>query len=216
MRYTLVICVSVCKLRMSFNKGVDDDKSVTSGMKTGKSMELRTVESVDHRRMQGWWYMNGYIHSDLTFESQQPDSAKYFWHVDTKPPNLSFSITYQEEIIATESKHKDREKEVRDVFLKAKSTNDTNTKYSVKTKSGTDKEFTFEYWILYLNQRDENDVYKEVVIGEPKRKLLWILSRQTCMEEDRMTDLLDMTMKNFGYSQKRISRKLVIPNNCIH
>lgn len=51
-----------------------------------------------------------------------------------------------------------------------------------------------DYWILKL---DEN--YQTVLVGEPKRKYLWVLSREQKLDETKLSQYLDYA-KSVGYN----------------
>ncbi len=65
--------------------------------------------------------------------------------------------------------------------------------------------FSGDYWILYLDKD-----YKFVLIGEPSYKYLWILSRETKMDEITYRMLMQKAIDN-GYDLKSIIR---VEQNC--
>lgn len=62
--------------------------------------------------------------------------------------------------------------------------------------------FRGDYWIIQL---DEN--YQYAVVGHPKRKYLWILSRTPNMDEQTYTDILERLEKQ-GYDTEKLIRTL--------
>lgn len=59
-----------------------------------------------------------------------------------------------------------------------------------------------DYWIL-----DVADDYSFAVVGEPKRRFLWILSRTPALDERTLATILDR-LPSFGYDPSRLRRTL--------
>jgi apolipoprotein D and lipocalin family protein len=57
-----------------------------------------------------------------------------------------------------------------------------------------------DYWVL-----DLADDYSFALVGEPKRKYLWVLSRTPTLSEERYRALLDAA-KSMGYDTDRVVR----------
>jgi apolipoprotein D and lipocalin family protein len=60
--------------------------------------------------------------------------------------------------------------------------------------------FYAKYWILYLDS-----AYQYVLVGEPSRKYLWILARNTTIDEADYQMLVEIA-KNSGFDTSRIIR----------
>ena len=65
--------------------------------------------------------------------------------------------------------------------------------------------FSGDYWIMFLDQD-----YRYVLVGDPSRKYLWILSRENNMNEETYRMLLQKAVNN-GYDVKSIIR---VEHNC--
>lgn len=63
--------------------------------------------------------------------------------------------------------------------------------------------FAGDYWII-----DIADDYSYVVVGNPKRKYLWILSRNKTMEEDIYEGLLRRLVKIHNYDTSKLIKTL--------
>ncbi|KAF5189758.1 Temperature-induced lipocalin-1 [Thalictrum thalictroides] len=57
-----------------------------------------------------------------------------------------------------------------------------------------------DYWVLFID-----DDYQYVLIGEPRRKFLWILCRQTKIDEDVYNQLLQKATEE-GYDVKKLHK----------
>lgn len=57
-----------------------------------------------------------------------------------------------------------------------------------------------DYWILRLDPE-----YKHVLVGEPKRRYLWVLSREPQMDEATLESYLE-TARQMGFDTKRLLR----------
>ncbi|KAG8045093.1 hypothetical protein GUJ93_ZPchr0008g12390 [Zizania palustris] len=57
-----------------------------------------------------------------------------------------------------------------------------------------------DYWVLYVD-----DDYQYALVGEPRRKNLWILCRQTQMEEEVYNQLVDKAREE-GYDVEKLHR----------
>ncbi len=80
----------------------------------------------------------------------------------------------------------------------------TNAKLTVQFNNWFSKVFPWltrgDYWIMDLDPD-----YQWVIVGHPKRKYLWILSRDPKMENATYDDLLKRAQKQ-GYDISKISR----------
>jgi len=65
--------------------------------------------------------------------------------------------------------------------------------------------FSGDYWILSIDPS-----YRFVLVGEPSRKYLWILSRTKTMENSDYKHLLDIATQN-GFD---ISKLMLVEQNC--
>ena len=61
--------------------------------------------------------------------------------------------------------------------------------------------FSGKYWIIELGEN-----YEYAVIGEPKRKYLWILSRTKTLSEERYTSLLNKLENIHHYDTSKLIR----------
>lgn len=61
--------------------------------------------------------------------------------------------------------------------------------------------FSGNYWIINLDEKN----YQYVLIGEPSRKYLWILSRTKTLEESIFNDLVTTAKKN-GFDVNKLER----------
>ena len=66
--------------------------------------------------------------------------------------------------------------------------------------------FSGDYWILALDPS-----YRFVLVGDPSRKYLWILSRTKKMEDQDYNHLLEIAKEN-GFD---VSRLMLVEQNCL-
>lgn len=60
--------------------------------------------------------------------------------------------------------------------------------------------FSGDYWILYLSKG-----YRDVIVGTPNRKYLWILSRSKSISSSKYERLVNIA-KHQGYNVSRLSK----------
>ena len=76
-----------------------------------------------------------------------------------------------------------------------------NPPYNSKLKVQFFWPFSGDYWILYISRH-----YRQVIVGSPNRKYLWILSRARHMRQSLYKKLVNIALhKGYDVSQLRIT-----------
>jgi apolipoprotein D and lipocalin family protein len=141
----------------------------------------RTVESVDLKRYTGTWYEIARYPNRFQKKCAAAVSATYTLRADGKIDVLNQCIEADGELRTAKGKAKVVDPE-------------TNAKLKVTFFWP----FSGDYWILELDQD-----YTYAVVGEPKRKYLWILSRSPEMDRELYAEILERIQAQ-GYDTTRL------------
>jgi len=152
---------------------------VAFGCSAGESKTtLTTVPSVDLKRYAGTWY----------------ELASYPQYFERGCSNVKATYTSKEGYI-----------EVYNQSIKKNKPNTIKGKAFVVGKSGNARlkvqffwPFRANYWII-----DLADDYSWAIVSDPKRKTLWILSRNATMD-DNLYDSLVVKLVDRGFDKKKI------------
>ena len=142
---------------------------------------LRTVDSVDLSRYSGTWYEIARYPNRFQRDCQSDTTAEYTLRKDGKVQ------------IVNSCRQKDgKTKTARGTAKVADKT--TNTKLRVTFFWP----FYGDYWVIGLSPD-----YRYAIVGEPKRKYLWVLSRTPEMDGSTYAEVLDQ-IRAAGYDPSKL------------
>jgi apolipoprotein D and lipocalin family protein len=154
----------------------------------GQQKSLNTLDHVDLNKYTGVWYEIAKIPNSFQSNCVRGTTAKYFLQEDgeIKVINSCYEADGELNIANGVARVVDSK---------------TNSKLEVSFVSlfGWNL-FWGDYWIIGL---DEN--YEWAIVGHPKRKYGWILSRTLTLSEDTM-DLINDLLRNQGYDPSRFEK----------
>ena len=154
----------------------------------GQQKKLNTIDHVDINKYAGLWYEIAKIPNSFQSNCVRGTTAKYFLQEDgeIKVINSCYEADGELNIANGVARVVD---------------NKTNSKLEVSFVSlfGWNL-FWGDYWIIGL---DEN--YEWAIVGHPKRKYGWILSRTLTLSEDTM-GLINDFLRNEGYDPTKFEK----------
>lgn len=139
---------------------------------------LPTVEKVELERYVGTWY----------------EIARYEHFFEEGCSNVNATYSIRDDGKIKVENRCTKEGKIDEAIGKAYATDESNSKLKVSFFGP----FYGDYWILML---DED--YKYVVIGEPSREYLWILSRTKKLEQTTLDAILKK-LPELGYSTDKL------------
>lgn len=162
-----------------------------SSLLFAREVELKTVKQVDLNRYLGRWFQLAYYPN--TFQPKNCPLTVAEYSLNPKGDIVVQNICY------ADTEMKSIQKQIRGkAFVMDKS----NTKLKVQFFWP----FKGDYWIIDLDEKD----YSYAVVGEPKRKFLWILSRNYEMDQKTYEGILKrLQAKGYDPSKLKITGKLV-------
>jgi apolipoprotein D and lipocalin family protein len=149
----------------------------------GATSPLRAVDCVDLRRYAGKWYEIARYPNRFQRDCESDTTATYVLRDDGKVQvvNACRDKTGTMKTARGTAKVSDR---------------NTNTKLKVTFFWP----FYGDYWIIGLSAD-----YQYAIVGEPKRKYLWILSRSPQMHEETYVKVLEQ-VRSLGYDPVRLQK----------
>lgn len=151
-----------------------------------KSQELKTVPNVDLNKYQGKWY------EIASF----PQKFQKGCHCTT----AEYTISDKGFVIVENRCNKDSING-EEAYIKGKAFVEKNSG-NAKLKVQFFWPFKGKYWII-----DLADDYSYAVIGHPNRKYLWILSRESTMEDDTYKQILNRIEEN-GFDISKLKKTI--------
>jgi apolipoprotein D and lipocalin family protein len=158
----------------------------------GGKASLPTVESVDLERYLGKWYeissfpqkfQKGCTASTAEYSMRKDGDIKVLNRCNLQSPDGKLKVA------------------VGRAWVKNKKTN-AKLKVQFFLKRFKLPFFSGNYWILDL---DEN--YESVLVGDPSRKYLWILSRRPVLNQDRYDELV-MKADSLGFNTDQLIKTI--------
>ncbi len=159
---------------------------IAAGVATAKEPELTVVPSVDLDRYLGTWY----------------EIASYpaWFQRNCTAVTAEYSLREDGRIKVVNSCRKGAlDGKLKQAKGRAKV---VDAQSNAKLKVSFFGPFWGDYWIIDLDPE-----YRWAVVGEPKRKYLWILSRQASMDEDTYGGIVDR-LRQQGYDPARLEKTL--------
>jgi len=140
---------------------------------------LTTVDKVDLTRYAGLWYQFAYFPNSFQPKDAMLTTAEYILH--PKGYVTVINTAYKD---AEGSKIKSR--------IKGKAFIADKVSFA-KLKVQFFWPFRGDYWIVLLDEKD----YQWAVVSDPKRKFLWILTRQPMIDEEFYNDLVQQIQAKY-------------------
>ncbi len=164
-----------------------------------KPAPLTTVKNVDLERYLGRWFQLAYFPNKFQPQGAAVTTADY--SLDSKGDII---------VLNTSWANPDMKGEKKDITGKAFRVKGSTAKLKVQFFWP----FRGDYWIIGLDQKD----YSYAVVSEPKRKYLWILTREQSMDsvtynailqdlKSRGFDLSNLALTGKLYSEKKLPKK---------
>lgn len=147
---------------------------------SSKNPPLQTVEKVELNKYLGTWY------EIARFE--------HFFERDCKNVTANYSMMNEETIKVINRCTKIQTNEKKEAMGRAYEIDETNSKLKVSFF----RPFYGDYWVLML---DEN--YKYAVVGTPSREYLWILSRDSKLDEKIKNEILQK-LPSLGFDSSKL------------
>ncbi|EHA8590168.1 temperature-induced lipocalin-1 [Cocos nucifera] len=159
-------------------------------MATTSTKEMMVVKGLDVERYMGRWYEIASFRSFFQPKNGENTRATYTLNSDgtVQVLNETWSDGKRDSIEGTAYK-----------------ANPNSDEAKLKVKFYVPPFFpiipvTGDYWVLYID-----DDYQYALIGQPSRKYLWILCRQTRMDDEVYNPLLEKA-KEEGYDVKKLHK----------
>ncbi|HXU49280.1 MAG TPA: lipocalin family protein [Candidatus Binatia bacterium] len=143
--------------------------------------KLQTVEKVDLSRYTGKWYEIARYPNRFQRDCASDTTATYSLRKDGKISVINSCLTKERKNKTARGTARVADKQ-------------TNAKLRVTFFWP----FSGDYWIIALDPG-----YKYAVVGEPKRKYLWILSRTPVLDDNTYLKILD-EIRNAGYDPSKL------------
>lgn len=147
---------------------------------SSKNPPLQTVEKVELNKYLGTWY------EIARFE--------HFFERDCKNVTANYSMIDVETIKVINRCTKIQTNEKKEAIGRAYAIDETNSKLKVSFF----RPFYGDYWVLML---DEN--YKYAVVGTPSREYLWILARDSKLDEKIKNGILEK-LPSLGFDTSKL------------
>jgi len=147
---------------------------------SSKNPPLQTVQKVELNKYLGTWY----------------EIARYehFFERDCKNVTANYSMMNEETIKVINRCTKIQTNEKKEAIGRAYAIDETNSKLKVSFF----RPFYGDYWVIML---DEN--YKYAVVGTPSREYLWILSRDSKLDEEIKNGILEK-LPSLGFDTSKL------------
>ena len=147
---------------------------------SSKNPPLETVQKVDVQKYLGTWY----------------EIARYehFFEKDCKNVTANYSMLDEKTIKVINKCTKITTNEKKEAFARAYATDETNSKLKVSFF----RPFYGDYWVLML---DKN--YQYALVGTPSREYLWILSRNSKLDEKTKNEILQK-LPELGFDASKL------------
>ncbi|BAK72614.1 lipocalin family protein [Arcobacter sp. L] len=147
---------------------------------SSKNPPLQTVQKVELNKYLGTWY----------------EIARYehFFERNCKNVTANYSMMNEETIKVINRCTKIQTNEKKEAIGRAYAIDETNSKLKVSFF----RPFYGDYWVLML---DEN--YKYAVVGTPSREYLWILSRDSKLDEEIKNEILEK-LPSLGFDTSKL------------
>jgi apolipoprotein D and lipocalin family protein len=147
---------------------------------SSKNPTLQTVQKVELNKYLGTWY----------------EIARYehFFERDCKNVTANYSMMNEETIKVINRCTKIQTNEKKEAIGRAYAIDNTNSKLKVSFF----RPFYGDYWVLML---DEN--YKYAVVGTPSREYLWVLSRDSKLDEEIKNGILEK-LPSLGFDTSKL------------
>lgn len=145
-----------------------------------KNPPLQTVEKVDLEKYLGTWY----------------EIARYehFFEKDCKNVSANYSMLDEETIKVINRCTKITTNEKKEALGRAYATDTTNSKLRVSFF----RPFYGDYWVLMLDEK-----YEYAVVGTPSREYLWILARNSKLDEKIKNEILQK-LPTLGFDTSKL------------
>lgn len=147
---------------------------------SSKNLPLQTVQKVELNKYLGTWY------EIARFE--------HFFERDCKNVTANYSMMNEETIKVINRCTKIQTNAKKEAIGRAYAIDETNSKLKVSFF----RPFYGDYWVLML---DEN--YKYAVVGTPSREYLWILSRNSKLDEKIKNEILEK-LPSLGFDTSKL------------
>ena len=147
---------------------------------SSKNPPLQTVKKFDINRYLGTWYEIG--------------RYEHFFEKNCKNVSANYSILDEQTIKVVNRCTNIVTNEKKEAIGRAYAVDDTNSKLKVSFF----RPFYGDYWVLIL---DEN--YKYAVVGTPNREYLWILARESKLDEKIKNEILQK-LPNLGFDTSKL------------
>ncbi len=147
---------------------------------SSKNPPLQTVEKVELNKYLGTWY------EIARFE--------HFFERDCKNVTANYSMIDVETIKVINRCTKIQTNEKKEAIGRAYAIDESNSKLKVSFF----RPFYGDYWVLML---DEN--YKYAVVGTPSREYLWILARDSKLDEKIKNEILQK-LPSLGFDSSKL------------
>ena len=147
---------------------------------SSKNPPLQTVQKVELNKYLGTWY----------------EIARYehFFERDCKNVTANYSMMNEETIKVINRCTKIQTNAKKEAIGRAYAIDETNSKLKVSFF----RPFYGDYWVIML---DEN--YKYAVVGTPSREYLWILSRDSKLDEKIKNEILEK-LPSLGFDTSKL------------
>ena len=147
---------------------------------SSKNPPLQTVQKVELDKYLGTWY----------------EIARYehFFEKDCKNVSANYSMMNKDTIKVINRCTNIQTNEKKEANGRAYAIDETNSKLKVSFF----RPFYGDYWVLIL---DEN--YKYAVVGTPSREYLWILARDSKLDENIKNEILQK-LPNLGFDTSKL------------
>lgn len=145
-----------------------------------KNQDLATVQKVDLEKYLGTWY------EIARFE--------HFFEKDCKNVTANYSMLDEKTIKVINKCTKINTNESKEALGRAYSVDESNSKLKVSFF----RPFWGDYWVLMLDKD-----YEYAVVGTPSREYLWILARNSTLDEKIKNDILQK-LPTLGFDTKKL------------
>lgn len=167
--------------------------SVLSSSSTFAAAPLPTVAKVDLNSFLGQWYE--ILRLPNKFQDEIVDDGTGFSACFNTTAEYGIRTDGRISVKNTCYRSKGSVVRVEVAEAKARATDETNSKLKVNFTGNPILERLGigdgDYWILSLGPKNSDGKYSYVLVGEPSRKHLWVLSRIPNKEEEMIDKLLD-------------------------